>query len=152
MAPRGHRRYRVSVPDTYESTLGDLGEDGLLEHLFARIARAPKPTDVPLVGPGDDTAYLRSGAATLATTDVLVRGRDWLDQWSSATDVGVKVVNQNLADLAAMGGCGQRRPADPDGTLIAAGQMGDRVLRGGACSHSRCRGSHCRRGLVIILG
>ena len=33
----------------------------------------------------------------------MVRGRDWHDEWSSARDVGRKVVAQNLADVAAMG-------------------------------------------------
>lgn len=108
------RRYRVRVPQTYEPTIGDLGEEGLLSQLFERLgpdrqtapsASPPAATGV-LVGPGDDTAYLSAGAATLATTDVMVLGRDWLDEWSSPTDVGVKLVNQNLADLAAMAGVG----------------------------------------------
>ena len=41
---------------------------------------------------------------TIATTDTVVLGRDWLDAWSSGADVGHKVVAQNLADVAAMGG------------------------------------------------
>ena len=40
----------------------------------------------------------------LATTDAMVRQRDWRDEWSSGADVGAKVVAQNCADIAAMGG------------------------------------------------
>jgi thiamine-monophosphate kinase len=58
-----------------------------------------------LIGPGDDTALLRtSSGSVLATTDAMVRGRDWLDEWSTGADVGVKTVAQNIADIAAMGG------------------------------------------------
>ncbi len=91
----------ASIP----STIGELGEAGLLSLVFERL-RDGKPEPSPLiVGPGDDTAYIAvSDPAVLATTDTMVRGRDWLDEWSSAADVGSKVVTQNLADIAAMGG------------------------------------------------
>src|SRR5690606_33509962 len=70
-------------------------------------AYAALPTDGVLVGPGDDTGLLAVGrGAVLATTDTMVRDRDWRDDWSTAQDVGIKVVTQNLADLAAMGGRG----------------------------------------------
>ncbi|RIK15634.1 MAG: thiamine-phosphate kinase [Acidobacteria bacterium] len=87
------------------TTLAGRGEAGLLGDVLA--AYRDLPTDGVLVGPGDDTALLavRRGAV-LATTDTMVRGRDWRDDWSTAEDVGVKVVTQNLADLAAMGGRG----------------------------------------------
>ncbi len=92
---------KASIP----STIGELGEAGLLSLVFARLEEA-KPDPSPLiVGPGDDTAYIAvNGPAVLATTDTMVRGRDWLDEWSSAADVGSKVVTQNLADIASMGG------------------------------------------------
>lgn len=77
----------------------------MLDEVFAVLAG--QPTGGVLVGPGDDTALLavRRGAV-LATTDTMVRDRDWRDAWSSGYDVGVKIVTQNLADLASMGGVG----------------------------------------------
>lgn len=86
-------------------TLGEVGEGGVLEQVIAALR--DQPGEGVLVGPGDDAALLRAGrGAVLATTDTLVRGQDWRDEWSSAFDVGVKAVTQNLADLAAMGGTG----------------------------------------------
>lgn len=86
-------------------TLGGLGERGVLHEVFAALAGTP--TAGVEVGPGDDTALLavRRGAV-LATTDTMVLGRDWRDDWSTPEDVGVKTVTQNLADIAAMGGVG----------------------------------------------
>ena len=92
----------LSVTDV---TLGDAGEAGVLAEVFAALA--DQPTDGVVVGAGDDTAFLRApSGSVLATTDTMVRGRDWLDEWSGPQDVGVKVVTQNLADLASMGGVG----------------------------------------------
>ena len=87
------------------ATLGDAGERGVLAEVLAALAVVG--TDGVLVGPGDDTALLtvRRGAV-LATTDTMVLHRDWKEEWSSARDVGIKIVTQNLADLASMGGVG----------------------------------------------
>lgn len=82
-------------------TLADVEEQELLDTMLPRFATS---ADV-LIGPGDDTALLRARAgAVLATTDTMVLGRDWLDEWSSGADVGHKLVVQNVADIAAMGG------------------------------------------------
>ena len=82
-------------------TLADLGEDGLLSVIFPLLPGGPGV----IIGPGDDTALLSTpGGSVLATTDAMVRGRDWLDEWSTGADVGVKTVAQNIADIAAMGG------------------------------------------------
>lgn len=82
-------------------TLADVEEQELLDTVLPRFASS----DDVLIGPGDDTALLRvrSGAA-LATTDTMVLGRDWLDEWSDGGDIGHKLVVQNVADIAAMGG------------------------------------------------
>lgn len=88
-------------PDVAGPMLADIGEDELLSTIFPLLPGGPGV----LIGPGDDTALLSApGGSVLATTDAMVRGRDWLDEWSSGADVGAKIVAQNLADVAAMGG------------------------------------------------
>jgi thiamine-monophosphate kinase len=92
-------------------TLGEVGEDGILSVIFPLLPGGQYRARV-LVGPGDDTALLSTpGGSVLATTDAMVRGRDWLDEWSSGADVGTKTVAQNIADIAAMGG-------SPTGLLV----------------------------------
>ena len=84
---------------TTARTLADVSEAELLRQIFPFFASSPTLS----VGPGDDAAVLRTGPATVATTDSMVRGRDWLDEWSTAGDVATKLLTQNLADVAAMG-------------------------------------------------
>src|SRR6478752_3730601 len=91
--------------------LRSLDEDELL----ARILPVFPAGDGLLVPPGDDAAVLVSSERIIATTDTVVLGRDWLDAWSSGADIGHKVVAQNLADVAAMGG----RPTGILVTLVA---------------------------------
>jgi thiamine-monophosphate kinase len=89
--------------------LGDLSE----EEVLAAVLPAYRRGAGVLVPPGDDAAVLAvAGGSVVATTDTMVRGRDWRDDWSSGHDVGVKVVAQNVADVAAMG-------AAPTGLLVA---------------------------------
>lgn len=90
----------MSGPDP-RRTLAGLGEEALL----ARILPLLPGGAAVLLGPGDDTALVSApGGSVLATTDALVRQRDWRDDWSSGADVGAKAVVQNCADIAAMGG------------------------------------------------
>jgi thiamine-monophosphate kinase len=65
-----------------------------------------------VLGPGDDAAVLATpDGRVVATTDLLVDGRHFRRDWSTADDVGRKAAAQNLADVAAMG-------AVPTGLLL----------------------------------
>ena len=85
---------------TEGTPLRELDEEQVLAAILPLFPRA-EGLDV---APGDDAAVLRTTDRTIATTDTVVLGRDWLDAWSSGADIGHKVVAQNLADIAAMGG------------------------------------------------
>jgi thiamine-monophosphate kinase len=135
--------------DAAGPTLADVGEDGVLSVIFPLLPGGPGV----LIGPGDDTALLSTpGGSVLATTDAMVRGRDWLDEWSTGADVGAKTVAQNIADIAAMGGVPTgllvTLVADPrtslawvrdfaQGLAQAAGQAGVPVLGGDLSSAPR---------------
>ncbi|MBR7742815.1 thiamine-phosphate kinase [Phycicoccus sp. BSK3Z-2] len=93
--------------------LRDVDEAALLARVLPAYDRVrPRHADV-LVGPGDDAAVVAApGGSVVATTDGMVRGQDWRDEWSSGHDVGVKVAVSNVADVAAMG-------AVPTGLLVS---------------------------------
>ena len=90
------------------STIGGLGEFTLITRVTSQF---PKTDDV-ILGPGDDAAVVAApDGRTVATTDLLVEGRHFKREWSSARDVGHRAVAQNYADVVAMG-------ARPTGLLI----------------------------------
>ena len=107
----------VELDDAGE-TLNEVGEFGLID----RIARQARQGRSVLLGPGDDAAVLAApDGRVVASTDLLLEGRHFRTDWSTAYQVGRKAAAQNLADIAAMG-------AVPTGLLVGLAAPGDLPL------------------------
>ena len=99
-------------------TISEGGEFGLIARLTGRFPALPAVE----LGPGDDAAVLTvPDGRVVATTDLMVDGRHFRRDWSSAYDVGRKAAAANLADIAAMG-------AVPTGLLLGLAAPGDLPL------------------------
>lgn len=106
--------YLVDPPEVPIS-IQELGEFGLIARIAARFPQ----TERVLLGPGDDAAVLDApDGRVVATTDLLIEGRHFRRDWSSAYDIGRKAAAQNLADVAALG-------AAPTALLVGFAVPGD---------------------------
>lgn len=84
--------------------LNDIGgEFGLIERVKNKINLYSK--DI-VVGMGDDSAVLKFDKEKyiLFTTDTLVENCHFSLKWSTPRQIGMKAVEQNVSDIAAMGG------------------------------------------------
>ncbi len=82
-------------------TVAELGEFGLIEEVVRRVGVGSHV----LIGPGDDAAQVETrGGSYLVSSDLLIEGRHFRRDWSSAHDVGRKAAACNLSDINAMGG------------------------------------------------
>jgi thiamine-monophosphate kinase len=77
----------------------DIGEFGLID----RITKRSKDKKI-LVGIGDDAAIYRTEKDfQVLTTDCLVEGDHFRRDWFNSTQIGMKAVEINVSDIAAMG-------------------------------------------------
>lgn len=125
-----------------KGTVGELGEFGLIRELTSRLTSTPAVK----IGPGDDAAVVTApDRRVVATTDILVEGRHFRRDWSSAEDIGHKAAAQAIADIAAMG-------AVPTGVLLTLGVPADLPLDWTDGLADGLRAESARAGTAVVGG
>lgn len=115
--------------------------DGERDGALASPGGAEGGAGAVVVGPGDDAAVVTAPDPLIVTTDSMIRGRDWRDDWSGPRDVAGKLGAQNISDIAAMGGAASGAlltiTADPHTPLEwvreFAAALGEWCVRAGVC-------------------
>jgi thiamine-monophosphate kinase len=79
----------------------EIGEFDLIDRLVRKLGPTAPPSPK---GPGDDAAVVPTGPRTLVTTDTLEEDVHFRRSWSDPEDVGIKALEVNFSDIAAMGG------------------------------------------------
>jgi thiamine-monophosphate kinase len=122
-------------------TVADLGEFGLIAEIQALIP----PYPAGMLGVGDDAAVLPApDGRVVATSDLLIDGRHFRRDWSSAREIGVKAAAQNLSDIAAMG-------ADPTALLFGLAIPGE-TATAWVLDVTRGLIAEARRGGAVLAG
>lgn len=85
----------------------DIGEFGLID----RITKKPKDSRI-IVGIGDDAAVVKIKGLQVLTTDCLVEGDHFRTDWFTPQQIGMKSIEINVSDIAAMG-------AEPNYVLVS---------------------------------
>ncbi|MBV9380284.1 MAG: thiamine-phosphate kinase, partial [Streptosporangiaceae bacterium] len=123
-------------------TVAGAGERGLIAALAARLPPGPRTR----VGIGDDAAVLGTpDGSVVATVDLLLEGRHFLLDWSSAADIGHKAAARSLADVAAMG-------AAPSALLVGLGIPGSLPARWALDLASGLAEECARAGAAVVGG
>lgn len=84
---------------TESMDLSSVGEFETIARITEGVAYSPHV----VIGPGDDAAVIRTSDQTLISVDVMVEGRHFRRDWSTAVDIGRRAAAASLADIAAMG-------------------------------------------------
>lgn len=130
-------------------TLGDLGEFELIRRLMDALPDVPgAPAAGQLVlGSGDDAAVMRPrpGHDLVVTTDTFVEGTHFRRDWIDASQLGARLAEANLSDLAAMA-------AEPRWALVSLGARRDHTVVDLAAIQRGIGEALARHGAVIAGG
>ena len=121
------------------------GEFALIEKLANII---PSQSKDVLVSIGDDAAVFKSPNMVdqylLVTTDILIAGEHFTKNWSTPEQIGIKAVECNVSDIAAMGGT-------PTYMVVSIALPSDTTVEWAEKLYQGLSES-CRKHNVVIIG